>query len=698
MKIMSIIKIIVLALIMSFCSLNAYSQWLCKNPLSGDGYNVYVHMQDSLNGYICKDWGKLVRTTDGGKNWNNVKIPEDAGIDISRAAFFDMNTGYYLNKYLYYTNDGCETWKKTSDKIFSGTVTLHAFSQSRIIVTWGKELYLTDDSGATWKECLTCGNAINDVDIVDDSIVYIITNGGIYKTTDGCNTWDQISTAYSTEDGPNIAYGYSLYFINKDKGFVDGMKYTEDGGKTWKKIVLPVDNGNAWLLNIYFFNEKLGFACGNTDQIFRTEDGGKTWQAIPSKGYYSLYNMYFTSEYNGFCVGQYGAIYHTTDRGLTWKQEAKEMTLRLYAVCFPDKYNGVTIGTEGMVLTTNDMGETWQKRNKLGNGNLLGLYFKDDVTGYIIDSEGYFYKTTDKGLSWQTIAKPFDKISEYTDNSVKIKFWDENNGLLLAQYLYKTSDGGKSWNQIGDIGGKNMYFITPENGYIVGNYGSIYHTLDGGLSWEKQNSWTDIYDLVDVCFYNDKIGFITGYGGTVLKTKNGGKNWIPQIFTSGLVSKVCFADSSTVYMTNGSEVYKTKDFGQNWESSKLYYYKSVRDMWFWNDSTGLLVGDGAAIYKTTNSGLSTDIIDCKASNNERISVFPNPASDNINVVFYNTTKSQTTINIIGVDGRLIKNLYHGMVEIGKFENSFAVDCADGLYLIRITSGNRSQMGKVLIKR
>ena len=53
--------------------------------------------------------------------------------------------------------------------------------------------------------------------------------------------------------------------------------------------------------------------------------------------------------------------------------------------------------------------------------------------------------------------------------------------------------------------------------WIVGKYGLILHTNDGGRKWEKQASGTG-QALLGVSFADDRVGFVVGGGGVILST------------------------------------------------------------------------------------------------------------------------------------------------------------------------------------
>lgn len=68
---------------------------------------------------------------------------------------------------------------------------------------------------------------------------------------------------------------------------------------------------------------------------------------------------------------------------------------------------------------------------------------------------------------------------------------------------------------------------------LVGDYGTILYTSNGGLNWTIQNSGTDI-SLLATHFINNFTGWAVGWNGTILKTTDKGNHWTsmstPQLF------------------------------------------------------------------------------------------------------------------------------------------------------------------------
>jgi len=83
-----------------------------------------------------------------------------------------------------------------------------------------------------------------------------------------------------------------------------------------------------------------------------------------------------------------------------------------------------------------------------------------------------------------------------------------------------TTDGGSHWNSQKSGTTKalrEVFFINAQNGWTVGEEGTILNTSDGGMTWVKQPSVTSEH-LLDIYFHG-KNGWIVGAAGTILRLK-----------------------------------------------------------------------------------------------------------------------------------------------------------------------------------
>jgi len=69
-----------------------------------------------------------------------------------------------------------------------------------------------------------------------------------------------------------------------------------------------------------------------------------------------------------------------------------------------------------------------------------------------------------------------------------------------------------------------VVFVSTDEGWVVGEFGTIAHTTDGGAEWQLQDSGVD-RALFGVAFRDAKQGVAVGSAGAVVRTSDGGASW-----------------------------------------------------------------------------------------------------------------------------------------------------------------------------
>ncbi len=272
----------------------------------------------------------LIKSTDGGANWETQIIPELQG--CMSAHFIDTETGYAL-------------------------------------ISWGK-IYKTTDAGLTWAQVYKSGKAsfYSDIHMVNKTLGFAvgggqspggITWGTLLKTNDG-NNW-------INQDCPANNMLFKVYFLNLSQGFllgVDGQLFiTNDAGASWS--INPLST-SYHLIDMVFVDEYIGYMIANyywaNNQIFKTLDGGLNWKLIyeDSSTIYSnaLKSIHFYNEQAGYGVGINGRIIKTMDGGSSWLVLDGGTNNWLNEVLMTDDSSGYIIGEYGTILSfgNNNMG------------------------------------------------------------------------------------------------------------------------------------------------------------------------------------------------------------------------------------------------------------------------------------------------------------------------------------------------------
>ena len=499
--------------------------------LEGNPALRHIYFADPSTGYAVGDEGVILKTLNGGTEWQTLSTSHN--FDLSWVYFANSDLGYAagtLGRLLKTTNGGL-TWQLIQMPVNADLYSVH-FLDTDTGVTGGHNGWIckTSDGGETW----TCTEEnfwhIHQVFILDASTMIAASDGGIFRTTNGGSSWNQVLNT-----GVYNVYGF--HKINSGRIFAAGgakaIYSSDNDGQTWTTHAAPQDyylgewkkgiafsDSNKGIITDYgdihvidleqgswsnqsqtltnnslystaFLNDTTLMAAGY-GIILRSQTNGRSWQNIDFDfpGLWA-YDMTFTSEQTGFICGgissteNYGVILQTTDGGFTW-QMVLNPPLSLRTIHFVSPEVGFAAGMSGYAFKTEDGGTTWTAMETGVTNGLFGIHFTDLNTGYICGTGGVILKTQNGGQTWSTLNSGVNRW--LTD----IYFISPTTGFIsgASKTILRTQDGGTTWTQIPNLGGPynrdlfSISFLTPEVGYICGQMGYIYKTIDGGQSWQ----------------------------------------------------------------------------------------------------------------------------------------------------------------------------------------------------------------------
>ena len=194
--------------------------------------------------------------------------------------------------------------------------------------------------------------------------------------------------------------------------------------------------------------------------------------------------------------------------------------------------------------------------------------------------------------------------------------------------LFGSVYGQGGWNDVTPAGTNpgfyGVYVLDSENIWVVGEEGTIINTTDGGTTWNEVN-FPVTYSLYNVEFISADTGWVAGDNESdteVMRTTDGGSSWDIQTIDNNPESnndlkfiKGSPGESPRGFLTAGlSHVWRTDDFGENWDSSPIGGCGSgdLESIYFINKDEGWFVGTPSAVEEvsivhTTDGGETFDI-------------------------------------------------------------------------------------------
>ena len=283
--------------------------------------------------------GTVLRTIDGGKNWENISVPNIEKIDFRDVEGFNKNTAIVMGiaspARFYKTTDGGQNWK---------------------LVHFDDRAGVFFDGMSFWNK----NDGIAFSDPVDGQHLLI-------RTTDGGDTWHEIpKEGFPHKLNPEFGFAASGTGIPVQGrktvwlgmgGVKSRVFKSEDGGMNWSVAETPVVHGgqSTGIYSVAFKNKKVGISVGGdyTNQSIKntmaySNDGGATWH-LPEKQTHQYREC--VAHYRGnifFAVGPSG-FDMTTDNGKNWHPHYWEVN-NLTAVAFAKRSNvGFAVGKGGQI-------------------------------------------------------------------------------------------------------------------------------------------------------------------------------------------------------------------------------------------------------------------------------------------------------------------------------------------------------------
>jgi photosystem II stability/assembly factor-like uncharacterized protein len=490
-------------------------------------------------GIFPDNYTKFVKSTDFGITWisiyNFLPVENNDGI----LSFINENTGYSLGRNsdstfsrhtIYKTTNGGQNWIFKSLDNGQPERFLY-FSEENIGYKKGVSgMYRTTDSGINWN--------LEDYNRPQDMFFFNANTGimcgglkGTFlkKTTNKGQTWLKVNyppTDFNRQFMMLSCINNICYTAARDGG---GIYKSSDAGNNWENISKYFYGTN--LLSIKFINSNTGFAVGNHSGVVQTIDKGLTW--FQNAGFLNLPNPYnrllskiqFSNENTGWISSDNGLI-KTTNSGNNWFYLNPVLSPSVVLKKFDFVNNnigwafGVTSTGINCLYKTTNSGANFILQYQTNEQNMGKICFYDSLYGYVsFDNSfgGYnLIRTTNGGQSWNQIKTGYTSL--FGD---VIDFLDRDNAISMGGGgILKTTNGGDSWTQLYYTGFQGIQFINQNTGFGVTD--QYYYTTNGGYNWTKQFVGMDDYSLNDIYVGSQGFAVAVGNDGKIMRTTNYG--------------------------------------------------------------------------------------------------------------------------------------------------------------------------------
>jgi photosystem II stability/assembly factor-like uncharacterized protein len=186
-----------------------------------------------------------------------------------------------------------------------------------------------------------------------------------------------------------------------------------------------------------------------------------------------IYDDLYTATAHGpdhlWVAGYFGTIYRTTDGGSSWRKLDSHTQKSIYGISFGDSKSGWAVGRRGYVIHTSDAGDSWERQDipRRPTQHIFAIDAIDARRVWAVGEWGGRYFTEDGGVTWQ------DRSFLVHESHPVFQYLTE----FELERFYK---GEKIYD---DLYLNDVFFLDKDHGWIVGEYGLVFTTADGGDTW-----------------------------------------------------------------------------------------------------------------------------------------------------------------------------------------------------------------------
>ncbi len=613
-------------------------QWRLVGPFRGGRAGTVSGVLNDPNLYYMGTAGGGVwKTTDAGNTWSCISDGYFGGsIGALAVSESDPNVIYVgegeqtlrgnvsSGNGIWKSLDAGETWKfiglEGSEHI--SRIRIHPTNPDLVYVAaignlWKpnktRGVYRSKDGGQSWEKILYESDKAGAGDLILDPnnprILYAATwqmkrngyrmdSGGpdskLYKSTDGGDTWTDISKYKGLPKGPWGIVGIAVSPLDSNRVWAiieaenGGVFRSDDAGKNWKKI-----NENRALRQRAWYYSRIYADTQNKDKVYVmnvsygvSTDGGKTF-TLKNAPHGDHHDLWIDPNNNSrMVIADDGGAQVSNDGGENWTTYHNQPTAQFYRVTtdnsFPYRIYGaqqdnstvrIAHRTSGSSITESD----WEPTAGGESAHLAPDPKNNDIVyggtykGYMMRQDHAVDQTRSINIWPDNPAGSGAEVMKYRFNwnfPVKFSIHDQNTLYAGSNFLHVTTNEGQSWKRISPDLTRGL----PET--IKSSGGPI----------TQDNTGAEFYSnlfAINESPLEKGVIWVGSDDGLIHISKDNGENWENITPPSGMSPKLnminCIDPSpfqkGTAYVAATSYkfgdytpyLYKTSDYGKTWK-------------------------------------------------------------------------------------------------------------------------------------
>jgi photosystem II stability/assembly factor-like uncharacterized protein len=666
-------RFILLGLVLSLVPIRATSQQLHWEPTDGPWYGIPGGIAGDSSFLLCGfSDAEMFRSTDVGEHWQ--------ATDTVLSGFEGWI--YCLERYngVWYSNVGRSTdsgqkwdWAARGNQF--------AFAGGEIYRAIGDEsrgtngLWRSSDNGLHWIECDTGlpSNYIYSIAAYDSTILAGVDSSLCLSTNRGL-TWRVLRYFPNKVLRVTLTNHVALAYI--EKCFT--VRST-DYGSTW-----PFIDSNSAFRSVDCINatDDTLFVGTTYEGILRSYDKGETWQHI-NNGIATGPVMALKRDGHAMWAAGGDGLYYSTNDGATWQERNRGFRrTNTFQLC---EQRGTVLASTPRVFRSSDHGITWQ--HTIGDSLWLGASLCANDSFCFAGSAKGLFRSSDGGLAWKKLSDGYVNAIASRNDAVYYQ---------TAAGLYRSIDNGLTSTLVSTSNGQHFSALasTRSSLYAVSEP-SILRSNDGGQTWALTSA---------TCYaITGSRSYLETHGDTILASGGAyslddGLAWNKfDFYGSG-----CYTfQRGVLYAGMSGAIATSTDWGATWQypNNDSFFYFSIYEV----PTIQQILRTDDYIYAGTDQGvwrarLSPLVVGYTANATLSIHNSPNPFTNSTSIDVTLQNAVFISLCVFDMTGREVRRIASGMMEAGEHDIPFERgDLPAGVYFYRLTAGNETQTGSMVIE-
>jgi photosystem II stability/assembly factor-like uncharacterized protein len=335
------------------------------------------------------------------------------------------------------------------------------------------------------------------------------------------------------------------------------------------------------------------FVATKNGQIYRSKNAGERWESLPLSLHPSslLQAIAMNPEnskqlYVGVAEGSgsttassMGGVYKSEDGGESWSLLPSTQDWSVLSLAIHRKNPDiVVVGAMDGVYRTENGGQEWHRISPANHSELKGvvsLALDAQDTQIIYAGTAHLpWRSLDGGATWHSIHQGMIDDSDVFSLSVD-RTNPEHMFASACSGIYRSGNRGDQWTKMQGIPGTNrrthiiLQDPVDERILYAGTTQGLWKSLDGGLTWQKPNSYPYVINSIAIHPTDHNQLYLATDRSGILKSLDGGRSY--QSINEGFINRNIsrFLSEDKLYATSDYDgdfggIFASPDLGRSW--------------------------------------------------------------------------------------------------------------------------------------